>query len=266
MHNHKYELMRPQEIVAERSRSAIVYVPLGPLEWHGPHLPYGVDMLHAHTLALESVRETGGVVLPPLPLGTETYLSAKRVRDRGFAGSERIVGMDFPGFSLPSLYLEDSAFGVIMHEIIRRLKRQEFRVIVVVNGHGGQNHLATLDRIVDEESEPGKVAVEHLFSLQLGDNEGLEGGHAEREETAFMRGYYPETVDLESLPPSSVRLKNIEFGVLDGPTCRGEPTPDFTVRSEQDPRYSTADEGRERTAERVQHIVQEVRRAISSVT
>ena len=31
----------------------MAYVPIGPLEWHGPHLPVGVDMLHAHAMALE---------------------------------------------------------------------------------------------------------------------------------------------------------------------------------------------------------------------
>ena len=30
------ERMRPGEILAERARCPIVYLPLGPLEWHGP--------------------------------------------------------------------------------------------------------------------------------------------------------------------------------------------------------------------------------------
>ena len=108
----RYELMRPQQIIEARDRAAIAYVPIGPMEWHGPHLPVGMDMLHAYRMALEAARLTGGVVLPPLPLGTETYTDAERLRHRGFTGDERVHGMDYPGFSLPSLYTEESVMGV----------------------------------------------------------------------------------------------------------------------------------------------------------
>jgi creatinine amidohydrolase len=261
MHEQQYELMRPQDIVAARDRASICYLPLGPLEWHGPHLPFGVDMLHADTLAREAAKLTGGVVLPPLPLGTETYLSPERVRDRGFGGDERIVGMDFPGFSLPSLYVEDSAFGVMLHEILRAIKRQQFKVIAVINGHGGKNHLVTLDRIVDEESEPHKVAVSHVFALIAGD----KGGHAERGETAFMLAFYPESVALNALPALSEPLKNTEFGVLDHPTCAGEPTADYTVRPDQDPRYATAADGHEAMARKARYVADRVQKALATV-
>lgn len=260
MRDHRYELLRPDEIVAERDRASVAYMPVGPLEWHGPHLPYGTDMLHAYTLALEAAPKTGGVVLPPLPLGTETYLSPQRLRDRGFSGQERIVGMDFPGFPLTSLYVEDSAFGVIVHEMIRALKRQGFRIIIMINGHGGQNHVATLDRIAVEEAEPGKASVRHLFVGRLVDQQPDRGGHAEKGETSVMLRYYPETVGVSSLPPLSTPLLNQEFGILDHPTCAGEPAPGFTVRPAQDPRYATAEEGREQTEERVRNIVESVRR------
>jgi creatinine amidohydrolase/Fe(II)-dependent formamide hydrolase-like protein len=219
-------------------------------------------MLHAALLAREAVNVTGGVVLPPLPLGTETYLSVERVRDRGFSGTERIVGMDFPGLALSSLYVEDSAFGVIVHEVIRALKRQAFQVIAIINGHGGRNHLVTLDRIAVEETEPGAIAVAHIFALHAGDS----GGHAERGETSVMLGYYPETVDLAALPPPSIPLRNTEFGILDHPTCVGEPTPDFTVRPEQDPRDASAEEGRTVTAQRVRYIVDKVQAALVRVS
>lgn len=73
-------------------------------------------------------------MLLPLPLGTETVLEPDRVQDRGFKRDEKIIGMDFPDLPSPGLFAEDSAFGVIVHEVIRALKRQLFKVIVVVNG------------------------------------------------------------------------------------------------------------------------------------
>jgi creatinine amidohydrolase len=258
----RYELMRPQQIIAAREKASVAYIPIGPLEWHAPHLPYGTDMLHAYAMALEAARETGGVVLPPLPLGTETCTDPERLRYQGFQGHERVFGVDFPGFPLPSLYLEESAFGVIVRELVRAVKRQAFRVIALVNGHGAPNQRTTLDRIAVEQSEPGRVSV-FLTGFR---NVTRYRGHAELGETSFVLAYHPETVDLEALPPLPTPLGNLQFAVLDGPTCAGQPTPDFTVRPEQDPRRADAARGREDVAHEGHEIalkVQELLRATS---
>ena len=257
----RYELLRPQQITAAREKAPVAYIPIGPMEWHGPHLPFGVDMLHAYTVALETAREVGGVVLPPLPLGSESILEPYRVRDRGFTKNERIEGMDFPGFLLPSLYLKENAIGVIVREIVNRLKTQGFRVIVIVNGHGAKYHLMSLIRIAIEETEPGKAVVLHALAFDVGPG---KGGHAERYETGFMKAYFPDTVDLEALPPLPTPLKNTEIGVLDGPTCESKPTPDFTVRSEQDPRNANVEEGHQDLANGVKRISKQVREALES--
>ena len=65
------ERLRPGEILAERTRCPIVYLPLGPLEWHGPAMPFGTDPLMAQELARRAAPRTGGVVMPTLFLGTE---------------------------------------------------------------------------------------------------------------------------------------------------------------------------------------------------
>lgn len=257
----RYERLRPSEIVAARDRAPIAYIPLGPMEWHGPHLPYGVDMLHAYTVALETAQVLGGVVLPPLPVGTESVLEPERVKNRGFAGYERIEGMDFPALPLPSLYLSEGPFLTIVHELVRALKRQGFRVIAIVNGHGAKYHVQGLMRVAVEESEPGKVAVLHALAFDIGPG---RGGHAERYETAFMQAYYPETVDLSALPALPTPIKNTETGILDGPTCDGEPTPDYTVRLEQDPRMADVEEGFEDVANGVRRVGEQVRRALAS--
>ena len=236
----RYELMRPQQIVAERARASIAYVPIGPMEWHGPHIPVGMDMLHAYRMALEAARLTGGVVLPPLPLGTETYTDAERLRHRGFTGDERVYGMDYPGFCLPSLYVEESVMGVVVHDVIRVLKRQAFKVIVIVNGHGAANHRATLERVAAEESEPGRVAV--LLTGYFYDTNYRE--HAAIGETSFLLAYHPETVNLEALPAFPEPLRYTAYGILDRPTIVGEPSPGFAVVPEWDPRRATAERGR----------------------
>src|SRR5215472_2204397 len=66
----QFELMRPPQIVEARERYPVAYLPLGPLEWHGPHLPMGTDAIHAHRVAVEVARRVGGVVFPGSRLGT----------------------------------------------------------------------------------------------------------------------------------------------------------------------------------------------------
>jgi len=257
----RYEMMRPGQIIEARDRAPVAYLPIGPLEWHGPHLPYGVDPLHAHVLAVECARETDGVVLPMVPLGTETYIEPDRLRHRGFQGHERIIGMDFPGFPLPSLYVEESALGVAVRELVRGLKRQAFRVIVIVNGHGAPNHRAMLNRLAIEESEPGEVAV-FLTGALL---DTRIRGHAELRETSYMVAYFPDTVDLSALPAPPAPIKTFETGVLDQPSLAGQPAPDFSISAAQDPRYASASQGHEDVASEMRRITAKVRDALATV-
>src|SRR3954467_12876690 len=67
----QFELLRPAEIIAERERFPVVFQPLGPLEWHGPHLPYGTDPVHAETVSRRTAQAMGGVVIPTLYWGAE---------------------------------------------------------------------------------------------------------------------------------------------------------------------------------------------------
>ena len=257
----RYELLRPQEIVAARARAPIVYVPLGPMEWHGPHMAVGMDMLHAHTMALEAARKVGGVVLPPLPLGTESYTDEERLRHRGFGGTERVYGMDYPGFALPSLYIEESAFGLIVREVIRGLKRQAFRVIALVNGHGALNHRNTLMRIATETTEPGRIAV--LLAGYLYDGRYRE--HAAIGETSYLLAYHREAVDLSALPAYPAPLDYREFGILDRQTVVGAPSPGFAVAAEHDPRRATAERGREDVAYESDSIARRVTEALAAL-
>ena len=112
------QYLLPDEIVKERRRKSIIYLPVGPLEWHGPHLPLGVDALRAHLAAVELARRIGGVVLPTLFIGTERERSKKMLKNIGFKGDEYIVGMDFPSNCLPSLYFPEETFAIILRDYL----------------------------------------------------------------------------------------------------------------------------------------------------
>ena len=76
----EFERMSPEEVLAARRRAAVVFLPVGPLEWHGPHLPLGTDGLVAHHIAVLVARQTGGVVLPTMFVGTDSLRPRGRVR------------------------------------------------------------------------------------------------------------------------------------------------------------------------------------------
>src|SRR5262245_26884162 len=107
------ELMRPEDVLEARRRAPVAYVPVSPLEWHGPHLPLGTDGLHAWHVARGVAREVGGVVLPPFFVGTDSLRlpgdGPEGLGALGLAGNARVVGMDFPGFPVRSVYFEESA-------------------------------------------------------------------------------------------------------------------------------------------------------------
>ena len=54
----QFEYLRPEEIVEEQERCSIVYLPVGPLEWHGPAMPYGTDPLAAAEVARRAAKIT----------------------------------------------------------------------------------------------------------------------------------------------------------------------------------------------------------------
>ena len=123
------------EIKEAAQQKALVILPLGSVEQHGPMIPVGCDLFLASHWPLEAARRAREkynlrvLVLPPLPYGIAMH------------------HRDFPGtVSLePDLYMKSIA--VILRDVIRA----GFKRIVLVSGHGG-NYL------------PAKVALKDLGS------------------------------------------------------------------------------------------------------
>ena len=253
----QYERLRPAEILAEKARCSIVYLPIGPLEWHGPALPYGTDPLAAWRAALLAARRTGGVVLPALYVGTERERSAKLLRDAGFADdSQYIVGMDVPNNSMKSLYWPEEVLGVIVREYLRLLVAQEYRLIVLVNGHGATGQIVTLDRLAIEFSNTTASRVMVAMALGRYDPDDRDMGHATRLETSIQMYLDADNVDLSQLPSKSEKLRSADWGIIDGFTFDGNPPEDKCVV--YDPRDANAEMGAKYLAAGVDHLVEVV--------
>ena len=64
----RFHMLRPEQIIEQRDKCPVAYIPLGTLEWHGLHNPIGADGLQAEELALRCA-DQGGVVFPTVYYG-----------------------------------------------------------------------------------------------------------------------------------------------------------------------------------------------------
>ncbi|MGW5652695.1 creatininase family protein [Streptomyces humi] len=174
------------ELRALAARDAVVLLPVGATEQHGPHLPTGVDDLLAaevcHRAALLATEHTGVVVAPSIATGLSEHHMA-------FGGTLSI--------SLPTLH-------ALLRDLCRSMIRAGFSRILIVNGHGGNmtalNALTT--ELTAELSTPiafasyfgvGREVVRETLETQDGLMHACEG------ETSMMMAAYPELIRGEHL-------------------------------------------------------------------
>lgn len=260
----RMQLLRPGELVAEKKRYPLGVCAGGTFGVHGPHLPIGTDALGAQEITRRSAIATGGVVMPTLVIGTERENPPEICESLGFKKDIWIVGMDFPSNSMKSFYYREEVFGIVIHELLSLLVMQGYKLIVVVNGHGAQNHIETLKRICSQINATSPARVMYSFPLIEMSRTPIVA-HATRFETSEILALYPETVRLEELPPRSTPLKNIDWAIVDEETFAQNPTPNFTVRPEHDPREASAAEGEKHLKEMVDCLATRARQAMAGL-
>ncbi|MFX1327927.1 MAG: creatininase family protein [Promethearchaeota archaeon] len=74
-----YTELNPQEFEERLLKAPIAYLPLGTLEWHGRHMPLGADGLISSGFFIELAKKIGGIVLPMLFLGPDSF---KKVQNK----------------------------------------------------------------------------------------------------------------------------------------------------------------------------------------
>jgi creatinine amidohydrolase len=239
----RYEWLRPAQLVARRDACPLIFVPVGPLEYHGPHLPLGTDAINCTRVAHACCRRLRqGVVLPTLTMGTERERCPAQVESFGFEPGTHIMGMDFPGRLWNSHYMPEEVFAIHLTAELRILIGQGYRYICIANGHGAVNHMKVIDRICVELSNtsPAKLVWRLTFP-----KEALNGGtgHADAVETSLMMHYNRNSVDLDVLPCRDVPIHTWEFSIVDSPGFTPRYYRDHVVRN--DPRDGNPNRGQE---------------------
>lgn len=165
-----------------------VFLPVGSIEQHGPHLPVGVDLFQAEQLARGLAHSVGGFVLPHLPYG----FSYNHMR--------------FPG----TIAVSGESLKCMVVEIGESLAAHGVTNLVLVNSHGGNSPALRMAAQIINQKHPPCRAI-HLFWLEIIATELKEilrqrfGTHADESETSLMMYLYPELVDMDlvtdEIPP-----------------------------------------------------------------
>lgn len=156
---------------------SVCVLPVGSFEQHGPHLPLATDILCADYFARTLAGDLGAALLPALPFGTCREHS-------GFRGS---------------VSLRPETLMQTLRDVAGEMERQQFRVLVVVNGHGGNFALGPVVRDINHANGSLKVLLVDWWEHAQGQSV-LEAGalgldlHAGEMETSVVLALHPELV------------------------------------------------------------------------
>ena len=193
-----YERLTPAALEARIKSAPIAYLPLGTLEWHGPHLPLGSDHLQSQGFFTQLARRAGGVVLPPLFLGPD---SVKTVD-----GAE-YYGMDIHQNAYPypvrlkgsAYWVPEKLFADILDAIFKQLRRAGFRV-VVAHGHGPSTNIVIKNREAMERRHDLRILTLWRSGDDRDQDTEFQSDHAAANETSIMMALHPALVHMEHLP------------------------------------------------------------------
>ncbi len=195
----RYAEAFPDTLAAELARCPVLYVALGALEWHGDHLPLGLDGIVAERFVERLAERVGGVVMPSLWL---------------------------PMTTLPhpvSLQVRTETAIAVWSDLIGMARKLSARALCVVSGHYAQGHMVELQSLaIAAMTEDPRLAVLAATPLEVLERDELLD-HAARYETSQLMALRPDLVRLVRLaegdaPETAVlgespRLASAEEGI-----------------------------------------------------
>lgn len=199
---HKLDEMSWVEVESLNKDRAIIFLPIGPVEEHGPHLPLGTDFFAARDIAelaahyvTQQDDTVHAVVAPGIPVGCCQ------------------TAADFPG----TISVRGTTLARLVVDICTSLIRHGFRYIVIANHHLEPTHLKAILTVIQEISSHHQVSIIETAGIiaysglpteemQKGLAMGLDMKreiHADVRETSFVKYRYPDLIkgDVAQLPP-----------------------------------------------------------------
>lgn len=173
----RWEYLTPEDFRRLAREEQICVLPIGSLEHHGEHLPYGTDALVAHEIAHRASQIEPCVVFPPYWFGQVHEAAA-------FAGA-----VNFP----TRLLLE------MLEALLDQIAHNGFRKIVILSGHGGNTHFLDYFAMSQLDREVGYTLYVvkgggGRHSRALGDLWETRPNHAAESETSTVMAVVPDGV------------------------------------------------------------------------
>lgn len=224
--------LRSPEIAAAVGPDAIVILPVGAVEQHGPHLPHDTDLVIASEVAEAVVARAGDELdlwlLPPL--------AYSKSNEHAWA----------PG----SVWLGPETLLAVCDDIGRSVATLAARRLVLLNGHGGNSallnvacrelrlHHGLLTFLVHPSVPPDQGGASAPGESGM----GIHGGH---DETSLMLHLRPASVELtaagRNVPEALAANRHVRFG---GTVTFGWSSDDFGPDGHiGDPTGATAEHG-----------------------
>jgi creatinine amidohydrolase len=173
------ERLSPAQIEAALARASVAYLPLGSLEFHGPHLPIGLDALTAHGVCLRAAQSGGGIVLPP---------------------SYQAVGGEHSRYPWTVMSSTPQAIETLLGETLERLDDLGVACAVLLSGHFAPEQGDLVRRVADRWNAGGARLRAVGVTLADAPEPPVAPDHAARFESLLMLALSPELVHLETLP------------------------------------------------------------------
>jgi creatinine amidohydrolase len=208
------------------TRYEVAILPWGATEAHNYHLPYGTDNVQCDRLAAAAAQmawERGArvIVLPTVPFGVNTGQ------------------LDIP----LTINMNPSTQIAILRDVVDALDGQEFRKLVIFNGHGG-NDFRQMIRELSSRTSLFICAIEWWKVVDPASFFEKSGDHAGELETSVMMHVAPDLVrplkEAGSGAAKRPRLKGMREGWAWAPRPWTRVTTDTGIG---DPSRATAEKG-----------------------
>lgn len=172
------ERLSPQGIAARLDVASVAFLPLGSLEFHGPHLPIGLDALTAYGICTAAAERTGGIVLPPF---------------------YQAVGGEHTHYPWTIMSRAPDAIETLLDETLARLSDLGVHRAVLLSGHFADEQQDLIERVAQRWT--AKATPLHVVAGTLGQapEPPVVPDHAGRFESLMLHAIAPELVHLEAL-------------------------------------------------------------------
>lgn len=176
----RVEFLSHLEIEQRMAEASIVYLPMGAIEFHGPHLPTGLDGLTAHGVCVAAAKLTGGVVLPTIYQGT---------------------GGEHSNYPWTLMMPTGNGLGENLNSMLLRLEELGVASTVILSGHFADEQRALLRELAESWTRDSTKKMSLTTrSMADCDQAPVAPDHAGVFESLLLAAIHPELVHVSKLP------------------------------------------------------------------